>query len=281
MPTNYPRGGGLTLASHEDTNDVAENGDASRPTPMTCDLAWHLDPAPVPRLRSVAACVIRFARARPLEGYPSSLAELNGIGCEVARGHIDVDGKPLAGLDYRPGPAAGGPRRQFEAVAAGDWQGFHGRFYLDETGVVRYEAKGEPGKQSPAIRDVEARRADSIRQQAEQVSAAGREALAPCEAGDADACDRHAEYLLLELKQRESAEIYFRRACEAGRSHSCAAIPASDKEGNPEYDGMYVRGQCRQGNARACKAVPRIRPRMTPDEVRELERSLLQGTVTE
>lgn len=253
---------GAKLVSHENTDhvEVAAGGPSSS---VTCENAWS-DQDAVFALRGLAACAMRYAHERPLEGYPSTLDDLRGVRCKHA------DGK----IDYRTDPATDGPRRSFEAVKGGSSRGSHGRFYIDETGVVRYEAKGEPGKQSLAFREFEARRDDSVRRRAEEVSAAGRAALAPCEAGDADACDRHAEYLLLELRQSEAAETYFRRACEAGRPHACAAIARKDAAGNPEYDGIYVRAQCRLGNERACEAVPRIRPGMTRDEVRALEATL-------
>jgi hypothetical protein len=261
-PTDYPGGGGLTLASHQDTDDVGENGDAKLSVPMSCERAWHYYMGAISALQSLSACAIRYAHQRPVEGYPPSLLDLQGIHCDVGTKEID----------YRPAVVAKGPRRSFEARTRGVWRGHRGSFLIDETGVVRLAREGEAQRDSPTLRDVAA---DAAAQDAARTAAratAGRAALAACEAGDAPACDRYAEHALFDLRREDEATQYFRRACDAAHEASCLSIRSSDPLANDVYDtSINLRGQCRDGWTRGCEGLAQLRRGMSRDETRKLE----------
>ena len=262
MPTEYPRGGGLTLASHEDTDSVAENGDPKLTVPMSCDRAWHYYPGSIASLQNLKACVIRYARERPLEGYPASLSELRGYGCDV----------PGQGLKYSVAEAAQKPRKRFAGAIGGSVQGYYGSFFIDQTGVVRFERKGDAGAASTPFREILADAAAAQERQREQRAAAGKEAFAACEKGDASACDRYAEHALYDLNKSDEAQVYFKRACDGGHQPGCVSVFAAGAPGSEAFHAsMWFRKLCRDGNPRACEALTRIPAGASRDDIRKIE----------
>ena len=262
MPTHYPRGGTTTIAAHSGLDEVVQNGDPKRAAPMSCGEAWMHGAGPTSALAGVSACAIRYVRARPQIGYPATLADLGVVGCEAL----------AKGVTYRPGPAGGTARTRFEAVASGSVWGHHGRFFIDESGVLRFAAQGEAGRDSTPWREVLAAEAAAQRSLAERRATEGEAALAACERGEAAACDRYAEHALFDLNRSDEAERHFRRSCDAGHERACLSIVSSDPAANEAFHvGVALRRQCRDGQARACEGLSRLRRGMTRDEGRALE----------
>lgn len=260
LPIDYPRGGSLTLASHEDTEDVGENGDAKRAEPMPCEYAWHYYLGLVATLQNLKHCAIQYARARPLEGYPPSLAQIALFGCKV-----------LGELAYRAADSPL-PRNAFEATIKGSHHGRYGSFHIDETGVVRFASEGEARRSSPPLKQIMAAEAEAARQLQEKRAAAGREALGRCERGEATGCDAYAEHLLFDANQLDEAAAYWKRACDAGHTLACVSILSNDPLANEGYHaGVRFRKLCRDGNARACEALQRLPQERSPEAIRELE----------
>ena len=134
------------MAAHTDAPHVVENGDPARAAPTSCSQVWQLGGSPAFSLYNLSACAIRYARERPQIGYPKAVDDLGAVACELA------DSK----LVYRPGPAGQGPRRSFEALTRGSIWGRHGSFFIDETGVLRFAAHGDAGRDSPALNEITA-----------------------------------------------------------------------------------------------------------------------------
>jgi hypothetical protein len=260
LPSDYPRGGGLTLASHEDTEDVGENGDAKRAGPMPCEYAWHYYLGAAASLQNLKLCAIRYARERPLEGYPPSLDEIARFGCKL-----------LGEISYRAAREPL-PRTAFEATVRGSNFGRHGAFYMNETGIVRFAAQGEASRASTPLKEVLAAEADAMRRQQEQRAAAGREALGRCERGDAAGCDAYAEHLLFDTRQDAEAATYWKRACEAGHALACITLFSNDPQASEGFHAsVRFRKMCRDGNPRACEALQRLPGDRSRDAIRALE----------
>jgi len=269
MPADYPRGGGLTLASHEETDYVAENGDAKLQQPMACDRAWHYGIGAVSTLQNIKQCAILYARERPIEGYPASLSELRGFGCSIADKEVKYSAPPAAGRR---------PRNRFEALVGGSWHGRYGTFFVDETGVVRHEAKSEATRASTPLAVLAAAEAAAANRLRDQRAAAGAEALLACDAGDPQGCDARAEHLAFDGNKPDEAQRFWLRACDGGYKIACLSIFSSDPRDNESYHAsMWFRRLCRDGNPRACAALPQIPPRASRDDIRKLEEWVRQN----
>ena len=154
----------------------------------------------------------------------------------------------------------------------------NGSFYVDETGVVRYEQKGDAGPGSTPLRDIEAAEAEAERNLRDARAAAGAEALVACEKGDAAACDRYAEHATFDLNQHEELVRYFKRACDGGHALGYLSLSPMDPAANESFHtSMWLRKQCRDGHARACEALAKLRPGMTREETRQIEDWALQA----
>jgi hypothetical protein len=145
-PAGPTHGGLPTMAGHADKPAVVENGDPGRATPMSCSQVWQLERSPALTLYSLSACAIRYAREHPQIGYPASVADLAALECELAYPES---------LVYRPGPGESpAPRRTFEALATGSVWGRSGSYFIDESGVLRFAAQGDAGRDSPALKEI-------------------------------------------------------------------------------------------------------------------------------
>ncbi len=260
-----PTHGGLpTMAGHADAPAVIQNGDPARAAPMSCAQVWQLERSPALTLYSLSACAIRYAREHPQIGYPASVADLAALACELA--HPET-------LVYRPGPGGKGPRRSFEALATGSIWGRRGSFFIDESGVLRFAAQGDAGRDAPALKDINA----DVRQRFDQRVAAAPEAAAACDRGEALACDRYGEHALLDLNRRDEADRYFLRACDAGHAPACLLTSSSAATHEVQYTSLRLRRQCRDGQTRACEGLTQLRGDMDREAVRKIEEWVRAG----
>lgn len=150
--------------------------------------------------------------------------------------------------------------------------GRHGSFFIDESGVVRFSDRGEASRDSTPFNQLVAADADAMRKLQERRAAAGREALARCERGEAAGCDAYAEHLLFDNRQDAEAATYWKRACDAGHAVACISIFSNDPEANEGFHAsVRFRVMCRDGNPRACEALQRLVQDRSRDAIRALE----------
>ena len=269
-----PTHGGLpTMAGHADKQAVVENGDPARAAPMSCSQVWQLERSPALTLYSLSACAIRYAHEHPQIGYPATVADLAAIACELAY---------PATLVYRPGPGGQGPRRSFEALATGSIWGRSGSYFIDESGVLRFAAQGDAGRDAPALNEITAAEGAAVaateRQRLNQLAAAGQETLAACDRGEALGCDRYGEHAMFNLKRADEAERYFRRACDAGHTPSCLSFHSGDAAENETYQiAIWLRHHCRDGQARACESLTQLHRGMDREATRKVQEWVLAG----
>lgn len=260
LPTDYPRGAGQTFAGDGSGERVQENGDPKRPDPLPCEAVWHGDPGPVSALRGLRHCAFLYAKSRPTEGYPPSLAELRNFGClpsEFVKAY-ETD--------------AQAPRLRFSARAEGGWHGRYGSFLIDESGTLRYAEKGPATRESTPLHEVEKAGQAAMQSQKDARLKAGAEDLAACEKGDAEACERYAEHAAFDLNLPEESKKNFERACAAGRRAACLSVRSTDMKRNESHHAvMWFRNLCRKGNPRACEAIGKVPEEASRDEVRVLE----------